>query len=375
MDDILLLEAIERYLSGDMNPAERSYFETLRKNTPEIDQMVVEHSMFLQQMDIYSVHRNLRQSMQLTHVRLLERGDLNEGGELTPRGKVVQIWNKYKRVTAIAASVGGVIALIISGLTVYFSPAVNRSQLQQLNKDVAVIKGIQTAYSDILKDAVISNITAGVKLISGGSGFLIDPKGYIVTNAHVLRGSGAIVVNSKGQEFNATIANIDIERDLAILKINDEDYTPLKSLPYSIRKLGSELGEQIFTLGYPRNVIVYGEGYLSARNGLSDRTGYSSDSLTYQLQISANPGNSGGPVFNNNGEVIGILSTRQAQAEGVAFAVKSGNIYRMVDELKKSDTTIEKLRLPLRSTLKGMDRKQQIAKVEDCVFYVKAFSK
>jgi serine protease Do len=116
MDDILLLEAIERYLAGDMDAAERAYFETLRKNTPEIDQMVVEHSMFLHQMDIYSVHQGLKQSFHATHARLLERGEINEGGELTPKGRVIQLWNKYKRVTAIAASVGGVIALVISGL-------------------------------------------------------------------------------------------------------------------------------------------------------------------------------------------------------------------------------------------------------------------
>lgn len=368
MDDILLLEAIERYLSGDMNPAERTYFETLRKNTPEIDQMVVEHSMFLQQMDIYAVHRNIRQSLQTTHSKLLERGELNEGGELNTKGKVVQLWNKYKRVTAIAASVGGVIALIISGLTVYFSPVANSSQIQQLSKDIEVIKRNQQ-YQGTLINEVKSKIPVNAKLVSGGSGFLIDAKGYIITNAHVLKGSGAIVVNSKGQEFNATIANIDLEKDLAILKINDEEYQPLKSIPYSIRRSNTELGEQVFTLGYPRNDIVYGEGYLSAR------TGYNSDSLTYQVQISANPGNSGGPVFNNNGEVIGILSTRQAQAEGVIFAVKSKNIYQMVDELKKSDTSIEKIKLPLRSSLRGMERKQQIIKVEDCVFYVKAFNK
>src|SRR6478672_9815447 len=125
MDDILLLEAIERYLNGDMDAAERAYFETLRKNTPEIDQMVVEHSMFLHQMDIYSVHRNLRQSLQATHTRLLESGVVNQGGELTAKGKVVQLLKKYKRVTAIAASVGGVIALVISGLMLYFSPINN----------------------------------------------------------------------------------------------------------------------------------------------------------------------------------------------------------------------------------------------------------
>lgn len=129
------------------------------------------------------------------------------------------------------------------------------------------------------------------------------------------------------------------------------------------------MGERVFTLGYPRNDIVYGEGYLSAR------TGYNSDSLTYQVQISANPGNSGGPVFNDNGEIIGVLSTRQAQAEGVTFAVKSKNIYSLVEEMKKTDSSIAKIKLPLHNSLKGMERQKQISKVEDCVFYVKAFNK
>ncbi len=368
MDDILLLEAIERYLAGEMNSNERDYFETLRKNTPEIDQMVVEHGMFLHQIEFYSQNRNLKQSLHLAHNKLLERGDIFEGGELSTRGKVIQIWNKYKRVTAIAASVGGVIALVISGLVMYFSPAVNGNQIEQLSKAIEVIKKNQQYQGNLINE-VKSKIPENARLISGGSGFLIDTKGYIITNAHVLKGSGAIVVNNKGQEFKATIAHIDLERDLAILKINDPDYEAPRSLPYSIRKTRTELGEQVFTLGYPKNDIVYGEGYLSAR------TGYNSDSLSYQVQISANPGNSGAPVFNSDGEIIGILSTRQAQAEGVAFAVKSKNIYRMVDELKRSDTSLDKLKLPVHSSLKGVDRKDQITKVEGFVYYVKAFSK
>jgi serine protease Do len=366
MDDILLLEAIERYLSGDMNASEKAYFETLRKNTPEIDQMVVEHSMFLHQMDIYSVHRNLRHNLQVTHSKLLETGEVNEGGELTTKGKVIQLWRKYKKVTAIAASVGGVIALFISALTLYFSP-VNKKDLQQLSKYIENADNARKAESNKIKEAIESKMPKGVTRFSGGSGFLIDTKGYIVTNAHVVSGLSVIVVN-KGKEYNARIVYKDMHKDLALLKIDDAEYTPLKSLPYTIKRSGSSLGEQIFTLGYPRNEIVYGEGYLSAR------TGYKGDSLTYQVQVSANPGNSGGPVLNHDGEVIGILSTRQAEAEGVVFAVKSRQIYRMVDELKKSDTSVEKIKFPSRSLLKGMGRTEQISRVEDCVYYVKSFN-
>jgi S1-C subfamily serine protease len=368
MDDILLLEAIERYLGGDMSTEERTYFENLRKNTPEIDQMVVEHGMFLHQMDMYATHRNLKHSLHQAHTRLLERGDINEGGELSTRGRVIQLWNKYKRVTAIAASVGGVIALFISGLALYFAPAVSGNQLQQLSNDIEAIKKNQQ-YQGSLINEVQSKLPAGVRFISGGSGFLIDTKGYLVTNAHVLKGNGAIVVNSKGKEFNAAILYVDTERDLALLRITDKEFIHPKSLPYAIKAGKAELGEEIFTLGYPRNEVVYGIGYLSARSG------FDGDSLSYQLQMSANPGNSGAPVLNNNGEVIGILSTRQASAEGVTFAVKSRNIYAMIDELRKSDTSFAKMKLPSKSSIRGIDRKKQITKVEEAVFYVKAFSK
>lgn len=365
MDDILLLDAIERYLNGEMNAEERGYFDKLRKNTPEIDQMVVEHNMFLHQMDIYATHRNIKHTLLEVHTNLLSRGDLTEGGQTSTKGKVIQFWNKYRRVTAIAASVGGVIALFISGLAVYFSSTVTDPILEQLGKDLEAVKKNQQYQGSIINE-VKSKIPLNARLLSGGSGFLIDTKGYIVTNAHILKGTGAIVVNSKGQEFNSAIVHIDLQKDLAILKINDEEFTPIKSLPYTIQKSNADLGEEIFTLGYPRNDIVYGMGYLSAKSG------YNGDSLSYQIQISANPGNSGGPVFNTNGDVIGVLSTRQIQADGVAFAVKSKNIYLLVEDLKKNDTA-QHIKLPSKSTLKGVERKTQINRVEDCVFYVKAY--
>lgn len=368
MEDILLLDSIERYLTNAMLPEEKAYFEQLRKDTPEIDQMVVEHKLFLQQMDAYTGHRNLKHSLHESHVRLLEKGDISEDGVVRTKGKLVQFYHKYKKVTAIAASIAGFTALTISVLVAYLTPSVNKSQIQQLNGAIDQIKKVQQIQNKKISE-LNSSIPKDVKVISSGTAFLIDNKGYLVTNAHVLKGSGAIVVNNKGQEFIAKIVNIDQTRDLAILKIDDNTYKPSGSLPYSIKKGNIELGEELYTLGYPKDEIVYNMGYLSAESG------FDGDTASCQISLNANPGNSGGPVFNKNGEIVGILSTRQTSAEGVVFAIKAKGIYKMIDELKKSDSTLQKIKVPANnSSLKGIDRVKQIQQVEDYVFLVKAYN-
>lgn len=139
------------------------------------------------------------------------------------------------------------------------------------------------------------------------------------------------------------------------------------TLPYGIRKSSTDIAEPIFTLGYPRNEIVYGEGYLSAKTGLNG------DTLSCQVTVAANPGNSGGPVFNRRGEIIGILSTKETQADGVVFAIQSKYIIQAVNELKKDDTSIHDLKLPTSSSVKGMDQVQQVKKLQDFVFMVKVY--
>jgi serine protease Do len=366
MDDILLLEAIENYLTGKMSREEKAYFENLRKTTPEVDQMVVEHSMFLQQMDTYSAHRNLKHSLHDAHLKLMETGEITENPSQTTKAKIIQLWTKYKRVTAIAASVGGVIALVISVIVVSVSPKADNKTIQELNRKVNNLEAKTDAINKEVKNT--PKIPGTITQTTDGSGFLIDTKGYIVTNAHVVRGFGnAVVVNNKGQQFNAKIISVDDAKDLALLKINDEEFKSPSTLPYSFKRTSGDLGEQIYTLGYPRNEVVYNEGYLSAR------TGNNGDTTTYQMSISANPGNSGGPVLNKNGEIIGVLSARQTQSIGVVFAVKNKALYRFIEDVKKSDTSLERIKLPTSSSLKGRERTEQIKKVEDYVYQVKAF--
>lgn len=370
MEDILLLQSIERYLDNTMLPAEKAYFEQLRQNTPEIDQMVVEHSMFLHQMDIYSENRNFKHSLHDIHSKLIERGDINEGGEVSLKGRVIQLYSsRHMRVAMIAACVAGIIAIVISGL-IALSP-VSNGPLLELKREFEVVKKKQLIQGAKLNE-VDSKLPVNSIVTGGGSGFLIDGKGYVITSAHILKGSSfANVINCNHDEFKADIIFRDEEKDLAVLKIHDEDFKPFKNLPYAIRKSDVDLGEEVFTLGYPSNDITYNKGDLSAKYG------FKGDSTRWQLEMNANPGNSGGPVLDKNGEVIGILSTREKQAEGVTFAIKSRNILQFIEELKnnKDDSSARKIRVPIHSTIKGMERKDQIKQLKDYVFLIQAFNR
>ena len=197
------------------------------------------------------------------------------------------------------------------------------------------------------------------------TGFLIDGKGYLITNAHVISKMKNIYVeNNKGDYFHAIPVYTDNTVDLTILKINDTAFTTISSLPYSIKKGNSELGEQFFTLGFPRNEIVYGEGYVSAKSGNDG------DTSSYQLTVSANPGNSGGPVINRNGEIIGIITAKDSKADGVVYAAKSINIFTILEKMKKDDEHYQPIKIASSPNIKRLDRVQQVKKMEEFVFMV-----
>ena len=366
MQELIMLDSIERYIRGEMLPEERVFFEQLRKTNPSVDQMVVEHTIFLNQMNKFGERKNINSTLKDIHLNLFESGVINADQP----AKVVKLWKRYKKVALVAAFIAGVTALAISGLVSYVSPKANNEKVELVSRQIQnQEKKIKDLSKNLSENKTFSKppVPADAPVKTGGTGFLIDVKGWIVTNAHVVDHANAVKVqNNNGQEFNARIIRIEPNSDLAFIKIEDEDFKPLTSLPYGISRNGADLGEQIFTLGYPRDEIVYGEGYMSAK------TGFEGDTLACQIAVAANPGNSGGPVLNKNGEVIGVLSTRQMQAQGVVFAIRSKNIFNALDEMK-TDSNFLNVKISTSSSLKGMDRSQQIKKIESCVFMVKSY--
>ncbi len=365
MDDITILETVERYIRGEMNPDERLFFENLRKTNTDIDQLVVEHTLFLQQMDRLGEWKKFRSALHDVHTDLADQGKINSVKQ-TGKAKVLYLWKRYKRVAAIAACIAGITTLMISALVWIFSPKTPTAEFDKLKGKINVIED-KTKEQDRELSKIKNTIKAPVNPIvytTGGTGFIIDTKGYLVTNAHVVEGAHNIAVqNSKG-DFVARVVFTDVKKDIAILKIDDESFKPYSSVPYSISKLSAELADPIFTLGYPRNEIVYGQGYLSAK------TGFNGDTLSCQIEIAANRGNSGSPILNNSGEVVGILNGRQTNTEGFAFAIQAKHIYSVLDELKK-DSTYQKVKISSKSSIAGLDRKQQVKKIEDYVYQVK----
>ena len=139
-----------------------------------------------------------------------------------------------------------------------------------------------------------------------------------MTNYHVIDGAKSITVNGINGNFNtlyhAVVVGADKVNDLALLKISDSSFTNFGSIPYSISATTSEVGEDIYVLGYPLTATMGDEIKLTT-GVISSKSGFQGDVALYQVSAPIQPGNSGGPLFDKKGNVIGVVSAKHTGAE------------------------------------------------------------
>ena len=171
-----------------------------------------------------------------------------------------------------------------------------------------------------------------------GTGFYVNNEGFIATNYHVIQDATDIVVlckqNGMNQKYKATVFQTDKINDLAVIKITDKNFVPLPALPYQLASETVAVGNEVFSLGFPLADIM-GESVKFTDGKISSLTGINEDVTKYQVTAPIQNGNSGGPLFDNSGNVVGIIESRlnkdKYNSENVNYAVKAGLLKNIVD--------------------------------------------
>jgi serine protease Do len=169
-----------------------------------------------------------------------------------------------------------------------------------------------------------------------GTGFVIHPKGYILTNHHVVEKSDEIKVKfSDDREFSARVVGSDAKTDLALIKIDTTQDLPVAPLGDSDRL---EVGEWVVAIGNPfglHHTVTAGIVSAKGRRGIAP----GGRDLPYadfiQTDASINPGNSGGPLINLRGEVVGINTAINAAGQGIGFAIPVNMAKVLIPQLKE----------------------------------------
>jgi S1-C subfamily serine protease len=278
----------------------------------------------------------------------------------------------FWRTAAVAAGVA-----ILTSLTTYslLNPSLkkNDSQYNIIRREVDNIKASQNqlknSQTQLERDIKsINTPTATVRYTA--TGFALTNDGYFVTAYHVIHDDkgdcdSVYIQNRNGQYYKAFMVSGDPDADIAVLKVEKKNFRFGKGeLPYTFAAAKAGIASQIYTLGYPKDQLVYDEGYISSQNG------FQNNDLQYTLELPAGHGQSGSPVMDNRGNVIGILTAVGSRGEANTYAVSSTALLNLLE-----DGTNANIRLPKHNKLSGTNRQAQASKMEAYTFSVKVYKK
>lgn len=343
-----IMELLDRYVKGTLSEGEITEVENRMREDESFRALADEHILLTRNLQAYGRRNEMKTKLEALHA------DFQKPVVSLP----VRGWKRYKTLSAVAASV----AVVSIAATLWITQNLRSQQnsdYQELRRTVDKIQKSQSALEKNLtrKPVVAPQFAA--------TGFLISAQGYVITSQHVISKADSVYIqNEKYGSLKAVVVHSDPLNDVSVLKI----VTPVKiqSVPYTLSQTEAELAEGVYTLGFPREEVVFGEG------SISSLTGYRANPNAYQVSVPVNPGNSGGPLLNNQGDLIGMITGVQTQTAGATFAIKSSVLKEILAD-SVLDSLQAPIRLPKTNMIRNANRIQQVKKLRECVFLVNVY--
>jgi serine protease Do len=361
-------ELAEAYLSGNLDPA------TLN----ELQDRLAADAVFANEFhECANIIRSMESNGKQKRFRSMLRDIHSQQAQNPKKAKLIVLTPQFWRTASIAAGV----ALLTSTITIWsinLSYKRHESEYNTISREVGVIKKVQAQQQaeqanlkEMVKAARHTPPPSDVRY--SGTGFALTNDGYFVTADHVIHHDGkgdfdsVYIQTHDGQYYKASLIYSDNKRDIALLKVEKKSFRFGKGeLPYTFATAKAGIGSRIFTLGYPKDEEFFDEGYISSRNG------YNGNNDQYTLMLPVGHGQSGSPVLDERGNVLGILAAIGSQDEANTYAISTPTL---IDLLKNELPDEHSIRLPKASKLGHMSREQQIEKMENYTFSVKVYKK
>lgn len=365
-------ETIERYLDGEMTSEEQADFRSQLNSDPMLTREVDYHKELRESIRSFGEDEALRAELDDFHMELetpvVELPQESPAVEEAKPAKLVPMRTLYRAV-GIAASLTLILSVGLSYLlnNVGGEETAEDPYKQLVSTHMEEMEHVKVSAAPV-EDGT-SNVTEELvpQTVGTATSFVISENGYLVTSYHVVENAKSVFVEwieDTTLNLKANVVARDKELDIAVLKINDTRFEKFSRLPYMFAKRDPKLGEEVYTLGFPRNDVVYGDGAISAL------TGYHGDTLEFQVSVPLNPGNSGGPLLNSRGEVIAVVSARDEEQDGASYATKAGYIMEFVNGLEE-ELEEDPIKLSRRNAISKRRRPDQITKLKDFVLRVK----
>jgi serine protease Do len=365
-DDQEFDDLLDQYAKGQLSQEQSSGLRKKMMTEPDFRLRAEEHLKVVNALRLYGNRDHVKKTLSSV---VLEAPSTTERSNET---KAIR-GGSFRRFWPVASVAASVVMLSILGtlLVIQFMEKKQTADYIQLVRSVEQnVEQIKKSQSLIIDNIAAEKARETPKVQPGryaGTGFLVSSNGYVVTSHHVVKGADSVYIeNQNFGVLKTVVVHSDAANDVSILRIEDKELR-LPKLPYTLSDGEANLGEDVFTLGFPREDIVFGEGSISALSG------YRQNPNSYQVSVPVNPGNSGGPLFNAKGDLVGIISGIQTETSGAAFAIKSSILLDVLENMP-ADSLNSPVALPKYNSIRNLNKVDQVNKWKDNVFIVRVYN-